>query len=92
MEVDYGRRKARFWRNVLVKDAKGTIRSDRLDVALDPKTNVIEKASFFGHVRINQGSQVATAHRANYWQPLGRTSLIGHPKLTLAANPETFGE
>lgn len=86
MESDYGRQKARFWRNVLVRDGKGFIRSDRLDVTLDPKTRELEKATFWGHVKIHQKDQVAYANRANYWQAQGRIQLIGHPRLmTFAA-------
>lgn len=92
MEVDYGRRKARFWRDVVVRDAKGTIRADRMDVTLTPQTNQIEKAAFWGHVKINHGPQAAFANRANYWQPQGRTSLIGHPKLVMIAEKERLGE
>lgn len=83
MEVDYGANKARFWRNVRVEDAKGFILADRMDVALDPRTNQVEKAVFWGHVEIHQEGRVATANRANYWQPQGRIQLMGHPKLVM---------
>ncbi len=83
MEVDYGRRKARFWRNVRVEDDKGHILSDRLDVVLDPEVNQIAKATFWGHVRIHRKDQLATANRANYWKDTGRMRLIGHPKLAM---------
>ncbi len=92
MEVDYGRRKARFWLNVRVRDAKGTIQADRMDVTLTPQTNQIEKAAFWGHVKINHGPQMAFANRANYWQPQGRTSLIGHPKLVMVREKESLAE
>ena len=92
MEVDYGRHKARFWRSVLVRDAKGTIRADRMDVTLTPQTNQIDQAVFWGHVKINHGPQSAFANRANYWQPQGRTSLIGHPKLVMVPEKESLGE
>ncbi len=92
MEVDYGRHKARFWRSVIVRDAKGTIRSDRMDVTLTPQTDQIEKAAFWGHVKIVHGPQAAFANRANYWQPQGRTSLIGHPKLVMVPEKESLGE
>ncbi len=92
MEVDYGRHKARFWRSVLVRDAKGTIRSDRMDVTLIPQTNQIDQAVFWGHVKIVHGPQSAFANRANYWQPQGRTSLIGHPKLVMVPEKESLGE
>ncbi len=83
MEVDYGRRKARFWRRVKVGDSKGTIQSDRLDVAFDPSSNQMEKAVFWGHVDIQQGDQTARANRVNYWQPLGRIQLAGHPRMVV---------
>ena len=83
MEVDYGRQKARFWRNVHVRDSKGRIDSDRLDVALDPESRQVESATFWGHVRIHHQGKVAYAHRANYWQALGQVRLVGHPKLVM---------
>ncbi|MBI3311987.1 MAG: LPS export ABC transporter periplasmic protein LptC [Candidatus Omnitrophica bacterium] len=83
LEVDYGRHKARFWKNVLVRDAQGWIRSDRMDAALDPKTNQMAKAVFWGHVRIDHGGETAAANRAEYWQPLHRMQLMGHPKLVM---------
>lgn len=83
MDVDYGVNRARFWKNVVVRDAKGLIQSDRMDVGLDPKTNRVEKATFWGHVEIHQEGKTATANRANYWQSAGRIQLIGHPKLVM---------
>ena len=91
MEVDYGRHKARFWRNVWVRDAKGNIRSDRMDVTLDSQTNQIDEASFFGHVQIHNKTQTATAQRAKYWQLPGRTRLIGHTKLVMLPENERAG-
>lgn len=85
LEVDYGRNKARFWKNVRVEDAQGVILADRLDVTLAPKTNQLEKAIFWGHVEIHQEGKVAYANRANYWQDVGRIQLVGHPKLVMAA-------
>ncbi len=114
MEVDHSRFKARFWRNVRVRDSKGVIQADRLDVALDPKTHQLERASFYGHVELTQGQRKAYARRANYWpaylgattaggpapesaqggpgQPMGRTVLIGHPKLVMLPEPDRGGE
>ena len=86
MEVDYGRHKARFWRNVKVVDSKGEIRSDRLDVAFDPKTNRMDKAIFWGHVVIDHGDEKAHANRVNYWQLLERIQLVGHPRLILTTD------
>jgi len=90
MEVDYGRHKARFWKRVKVVDSTGVIRSDRLDVAFDSKSNRMEKAIFWGHVEIDRGDQVAHANRVNYWQPLGQIQLVGHPRMLLSS--ETLNE
>lgn len=83
MEVDYGRRKARFWRDVQVRDGKGYILSDRMDVALDPAINEIQRATFWGHVKIHRPPQMAAANRANYWKTGGRVRLAGHPRLVM---------
>lgn len=68
MEVDTERNRARFWRNVRVRDSRGTIEADRMDVAFEEGTNQLEKTAFWGHVRIEQEGRTATAHRAVYWQ------------------------
>ena len=95
MEVDYARRKAKFWRDVVVRDSKGFTRSDRLDVALAPQANQVQDARFWGHVEIHQPNQVAFAHRARYVleSTLGagpasgaRTRLIGHTRLVLLSS------
>ncbi len=89
MEVDYGRNKARFWRNVLVRDGKGLIRSDRLDATLRAKTHDLEKATFWGHVQIFQGKQVAFANRANYSPADGYIRLLGHPRMVVLEGAES---
>lgn len=89
MDVDYQRRKARFWKNVRVRDVKGLIQSDRMDVGFSQGTNQLEKAVFLGHVQIHQENKVAFAHRANYRQSKGETALYGHTRLVMAS-PEEF--
>jgi len=88
MEVDYARRKARFWRNVWVRDSKGFIRSDRMDVVLQPREDQIQEARFWGHVRINRENQKATAQRANYWGSPKRTRLMGHTRMVVLAKEQ----
>ena len=83
MEVDYKQRKARFWRNVWVQDPKGFIRSDRMDVVLEPKENQIQEARFWGHVYVHRENQRAYAQRANYWGSPERTRLMGHTRLVM---------
>lgn len=92
MEVDYRRRHARFLRNVRVEDAQGVILADRLDIALEAASNRMEEATFWGHVQIHHGEEVARANRVNYWQPLGRIRLVGHPKLVLFTPEERLAE
>ncbi len=91
MNVDYKRRKARFWKNVRVQDAKGITRSDRMDVTFNMQTNQMEKAAFFGHVQIHQDDKMAFAHRANYHQLKGETALMGHTRMVMLAS-EQFSE
>ena len=93
MEVDYGRSKARFWRNVKVRDTKGLIQSDRMDVLLDSQTKQMREATFWGHVEITHETQIARANRAKYWQPNGHTLLVGHPRvMMLASDSNRVGE
>ena len=86
MDVDYGRSKARFLRNVKVRDARGVITSDRMDIELDPQTKQMREATFWGHVVIIHEKQVAHSNRAKYWQLSGRTLLVGHPKVVMPGN------
>lgn len=88
MEVDSRRSKARFWRNVRVKDAKGSIRSDRMDVTLEPGTNRMKRATFWGNVQIHHENQMSTSRRAIYWPRPGRTILAGHPRLVMLTEEE----
>ena len=80
MEVDYGRSKARFWHNVKVRDARGVITSDRMDVEMDSKTKQLQEATFWGHVIIDHEMRTSHSNRAKYWQPNGRVLLTGHPR------------
>ena len=88
MEVDYGKHLVRFWENVRVEDAKGVVESDRLDVNLNQLTNQIEKATFWGNVKIQQDGQIAYAKRANYWQAEGRMRLSGNPRIVMVSDGE----
>lgn len=90
MEVDYGRNRARFFRKVVVRDAKGFVEADRLDVALEAVTSRMEKATFWGHVVIHHGSEVAHSNRAEYWQLRGHVRLTGHPRVVMFTDGEPF--
>lgn len=89
MEVDYGRSKARFWNRVRVADAKGTIESKRLDVTFHPETHQIEKATFWGEVKIRHEGETADADKTHYWPAEGRIRLSGHPKVVMLPKEET---
>ncbi len=81
LAVDYGRHWARFNRNVHVQDPRGDIWADRMDVQIHPQTHQISRVHCWGHVIIQQASQVANARRAVYRQREGTIRLIGHPKV-----------
>lgn len=92
MEVDYGRNRARFHRNVLVRDSKGFVQADRMDATLDSVTSRMDKATFWGHVEIHHGSEVSRSNRAEYWQLRGHVLLTGHPRLVMFTEGEPFLE
>lgn len=92
MEVDYGRNRARFFRNVLVRDARGFVQADRMDATLDSVTSRMDKATFWGHVEIHHGSEVSRSNRAEYWQLRGHVRLTGHPRLVMFTDGEPFLE
>lgn len=92
MEVDYKHLKARFWRNVQVRDPKGFIQCDRMDVALESQNKQIRQATCWGHVKLHHGPQVATADRAIYWKSPAHTQLLGHPRLVMLPEEERLGE
>ncbi len=81
LDVDYRRSRARFWRRVHVRDERGDIWADRMDVWMDPETEELKEVRCWGHVVIEQGPQVAKAHRAVYRQPEGKIILMGHPNI-----------
>lgn len=86
LHVDYARSHARFWRDVHVRDPRGDIWADRMDVRFDPKTRKLTEVQCWGHVRIQRGIQQARAHRAVYRQADGTITLIGHPRVTFYAD------
>jgi LPS export ABC transporter protein LptC len=90
MEVDYGRNKARFWRNVHVRDAKGTLRSDRMDVRFNRSKSQLLEVHCWGHVEIadDEGKKNAFSDRAHSWRTIGKTLLFGHPKLAMVSESE----
>ena len=88
LEVDYERNRARFWRDVHVRDPRGEIWADRMDVRLDPKTRQLTEVQCWGHVRIKQQAQMARAHRAIYQQHTGKIMLIGHPRVAFSPGEE----
>ena len=90
MEVDYGRNRAWFFRNVLVRDSKGFVQADRMDVALEAVTSRMEKATFWGHVAIHHGSEVSHSNRAEYWQLRGYVRLTGHPRIVMFTEGDLF--
>lgn len=87
LEMDYGRHKIRFLRKVFVRDAQGTIHSDRMDVTLDPQTNQIRRVTCLGDVVIRQADRVSYSDRADYWQPRGDVRLMGHPRIVWTEKP-----
>lgn len=70
-----------FEGDVVARQGDLTLRSDRLDVAVDPKTRELRRVLARGRVRIQKGDLVATAEEATYEASAGIVTLTGDPKV-----------
>ncbi|MBN2145278.1 MAG: hypothetical protein JW774_11705 [Candidatus Aureabacteria bacterium] len=84
--IDYKKKTADFNENVLVREPKGTLRSDKLIVYFDPDGETLNKMVATGHVKIDQEEQKAEAGRAEYHSKEGRLILTGHPVIEKGPN------
>lgn len=91
LEIDYERHRARFRRAVHVRDPRGDVWADRMDVMLEPRTHRITQVRCWGHVVIRRETQVAHARRAEYEARTGVMVLVGHPEITYGAAPGADG-
>ena len=81
LDFDYPRRTAVFEGNVVVNDARVTIKSDQM-TALFSTNNQPEMITAVGNVVIDQEDRKATCERATYSVKSGLLVLTGKPVVT----------
>ena len=88
MEIDYANGRATFREEVLVQDKEGSMRSDQMEVFLDPKNNTIDHLIATGHVEIKRGESVSYSDRALYNAASKKVTLEGSPRILLQPRKE----
>lgn len=84
--LDYKQKVANFFDNVLVENADGTLKSDKLIVFFDSNGNSIEKMIAIGKVVIDQKEHKALAERAEYFSQKNKIILTGNPIIKKGEN------
>jgi len=65
--IDYELNQATFFRNVLIKNPRGTVRSPQLILYFSPQGKKVEKAEALGGVTVVMGEKTGTADTAVYF-------------------------
>jgi len=84
--LDYKKKIAQFYDNVLVKNPQGTLKSDQLTVYFDASGNQIEKMIAIGHVAIDEKEHQAESHKAEFFSREGKLVLTGDPVIKKGPN------
>ena len=99
LEVAYQNNLAVFNDNVRVKDKRGEILADKMDIYLTDEAEGskkleqiegmgIEKVEAFGDVEIHHGGNISYSQKAVYDAGTGRLTLTGQPKLVIYSTDE----
>ncbi len=94
LEVEYENNLAIFQNNVKVKDERGEIFADKMDVYFSAQSEKgkqvegmagmgIEKVEAFGNVEIHHGGNSTYSQKAVYDTETGKLTLTGRPKLVI---------
>lgn len=94
LEVEYQNNLAIFYDNVKVKDSRGEIFADKMDVHFSTESEQskqieglegmgIEKIVATGDVEIHHGSNITYSQKAVYDTATGKVTLTGQPKLVI---------
>ena len=82
MKIFYKENKMVFYRKVRVRDARGVLSANRMDVFLDEHKK-IDKIIAVGNVVIERGTDTTHSQRAVYSLLTGAVRLEGSPEITL---------
>ncbi len=81
LDIDYENNLAIFNENVLVKDQKGEIHSDKMEAFLDPVTKDIIKVVAEGEVKVVRGDDSTYSQKAIYTTADQKIVLMGRPRI-----------
>lgn len=90
--IDYDKKMAEFYDNVVVQDKNGTIRSKYLKVTFTKDGLDVSKMIAAGNVIIKQKDRTAYSDSAVYIVQTEVLRLIGNPKITEKGNMYTADE
>ena len=83
LKIYYKDNNMTFYRKVKVTDARGTLSSNRMDVAFDPSSRKVKEITAIGNVVIERGQDISRSKRAIYSVDTGSVRLEGSPEITL---------
>ncbi len=83
LEINYNKNRAVFLNNVKVKDSKGDIFADRIDVYFNDDTRRVRCVVARGNVRIVNGENITYSEKAIYLVDQGRVILPKRPRLVI---------
>ena len=75
--MDYEENRVVFFRNVLVKNPRGSLKADRLDVFFSPDGRQVERAEAYGNPWVKMGDREGTSRKINYYPPEKKAVLLG---------------
>lgn len=83
MKIFYKESKIIFYQNVKVKDQRGVLSANRMDVFFNPSDKKISQIIARGDVVIERGTDTTRSERAIYSVATGSIRLEGNPEVTL---------
>ncbi|MBI4430550.1 MAG: LPS export ABC transporter periplasmic protein LptC [Candidatus Omnitrophica bacterium] len=82
LDIDYGKNIARFNKNVVAVDSRGTLKADRMDVIYDKDTEELDRMIGIGNVEIIKPDGSSTlSDSVVYFAMDGRVLLGGDPEV-----------
>jgi lipopolysaccharide export system protein LptA len=84
--LDYKKKIANFFENVVVQTGDGVLKSDKLTVFFDATGNAIDRMIAVGHVFIDEKDHQAESDRAEYYSRESRLVLTGEPVIKKGSN------
>ncbi|MDX9701781.1 MAG: LptA/OstA family protein [Candidatus Auribacterota bacterium] len=81
LEVDFTKNMAVFKENVCIKDERGEVYSDRMDVYFDNDSRQVHFVEALGNVVIYVNDKIAKSEKATYKVSEGLLVLTGNPRI-----------